>query len=563
MSARSRLRPRGWLVAVALCAAAGGCQTPGPNDTADSFGLDFSMPPGAAVSGAIVFFVDGVNAAIFQRMLEANELPAAKSYFADRGMYCPRAVASIPTVTLANETSFVTGRFPGHHGIVHNLWFDRSKWLFRNYKTIAQKNTLDGDYSAPNLYEQFPNAPTYSVFFQPHRGATFIENCAPGGIVFFFGWYMYLDRMNLNELRNVAAMARQQRAWPAVTVVYQLAPDFEGYRSGVSSPQYRQSLLHTDRQIGRVLGDLKRAGLLEKLTLVLLSDHGLTDVRNHFELEEFLRNHAGLDVGTRLSDERTPLARRQRALRRHTAVLVVAGDRFAALYLRRTVRKDGRPVGLAPWPDRPTAEDFRSYPFGKDGQIDLLDLLAGQEAVDAVAYRAGPGRVRVRRAGGEVEFRQEAGPRELVNYRLLAGDDPLGYRGSVPADALAGRPLSPRQWLEATDDTDFPDLPAQVLAYFRHERAGDLALFAAPGWDFNNRNRAGHGGIRAVDMHVPILIAGPGVPHGRIDAARSVDVMPTLLRLLGRPLPPGLDGQPLLGTGRRSLSPPRPAQRGR
>ena len=36
------------------------------------------------------------------------------------------AMAGLPTVTLANHTSILTGRLPGHHGILHNAWFDRA-----------------------------------------------------------------------------------------------------------------------------------------------------------------------------------------------------------------------------------------------------------------------------------------------------------------------------------------------------------------------------------------------------------------------------------------------------
>ena len=34
-------------------------------------------------------------------------------------------MAGLPTVTLANHTSILTGRYPGHHGILHNAWCDR------------------------------------------------------------------------------------------------------------------------------------------------------------------------------------------------------------------------------------------------------------------------------------------------------------------------------------------------------------------------------------------------------------------------------------------------------
>ena len=70
----------------------------------------------------------------------------------------------------------------------------------------------------------------------------------------------------------------------------------------------------------------------------------------------------------------------------------------------------------------------------------------------------------------------------------------------------------------------------------------DIALFAAPGWDFGKVNHSGHGGLRPSDMLVPMLLAGPGVPQKRIDVAQIVDLVPTLLYLLGRLVPHDLDG---------------------
>jgi arylsulfatase A-like enzyme len=163
-----------------------------------------------------------------------------------------------------------------------------------------------------------------------------------------------------------------------------------------------------------------------------------------------------------------------------------------------------------------------------------------------VAYAVGPNRVRVRRADGEVQFTQDDGPGGAITYSLIRGQDPLGWHGAVPEEMLAGAACSPREWLAATAATGYPDLPAQIVAYFRAARGGDLAVFAAVGWDFGAVNRAGHGGLRPGDMHVPLLLAGPGVPHQRRRAARTVDLMPTLLALLGRPIPPGLDGRCLV-----------------
>ena len=541
---------RAALAALLSAATLSGCGVPAADGPGDTYGLDFSLDRGAETRGAIVFVVDGVNAAVFGRMLSAGELPAIRKYFAQRGLYAPRAAAGAPSVTLANLTSIVTGLMPGHHGVAGVNWFDRNRLVWRNYETIAQKNTMDGDYTAANIYERFPARTTFSVFLQPHRGATkFIENWTSAGPPFFFRWYEFVDRLTLSRFDIVMDTARKRREFPAVTFVYLLAPDFRAYENGVDSEQYRLALKHTDRQIGRVLGDVARAGLLDKIHIAFVSDHGMGQVTRHFPIRAHLRRAAGLDIAPGRLWEKTPFEKRLGHYREYNTVLYGSGDRYWAVCLRKPLRDEsGSPTGFAPWPVRPSPADLHNYPGAAPPQgptTDIPKMLAEIEAVDAAAWSVGPNRVRVRRAGGEVEFRQDGGAGSPISCRVVAGSDPLGWSGKVPADALNGAPMTPREWLAATIETDYPDLPAQIVAYFRCRRAGDIAVFAAPGWDFGNSNRAGHGGLRPADVLTPMLLAGPGVPHGTVPAARTVDLAPTLLKLLGKPVPPGLDGQPL------------------
>jgi len=557
----------GIVLAGVLLLATSGCQTPSADGPADSFGLDFTMPPSVEVRGTVIFFVDGVNAQIFQEMLQKGELPALKKYFVDRGLYCPRAVDSLPAVTLPNETSVVTGLFPGHHGITGNQWFDRDSFVFHDYDTVGQKNKLDDDYTAPTLYEQFPGRTTLSLFFQAHRGATrFDENAIYAGASYVMGWFEYIDRMTLSMFQDAIDSARSTGRFPAVTVCYLLSPDFYAYHSGVDTKEYRESLRHTDRQIGRVLGDMQRAGLLDKLVLALVSDHGHTPTPWHLDLRTFLRDKAGLDLADDGLWESTPFEARQAAYGKHSAVAAVTGNRYAAIYLRKVRspdgpvpadsgsgrgasqpqgRTEGNSPGLEPWAVRPSSEDLQSYPSSGGRLVDVPGLLVEQEAVDVVAYSAGSDRVRVRRKEGEVEFRQEGGPGADITYAVISGGDPLEWHDQLPADLRGGAKAGPRRWLAATLDTQFPNLPVGLLAYFRSRHAGDLAVFSVPGWDFFVENRSGHGGLRPADVFVPLLIAGPGVPRGTPGAVLTVDLAPTLLKLLGRPIPLGLDGVPL------------------
>jgi len=537
-----------WIVMVCFCGAAclGGCGVPTADGPADSFGVDFTLPPDAQRHGTIIFLADGVNAAIFEEMLDNGELPAFKTYFVDRGTYVRRGVANLPTVTLANLVSVVTGQFPGHHNIPGVNWFDRNQLVWRNYDTIAQKNTLDDDYISPNLYEQYPDRLTFSMFFQPHRHATkFYENRYTAGPAFLFDMFDLIDRLSLSRFHRMMPIAREYKQFPAVVTCYMLSPDFQGYRHGGSSDAYRQAIRNLDAYIGRMLADARRDGLLEHLTIVFVSDHGFGDARTHFELKK----HLNRDVGLRLSGNRwwenDPFEERLADHRKYTGMISGSGDRFMTIYLRKPVRDGGVVVGYENWLARPDVGDLRRYPTTHGHDVDLLAHLAGLESVDIVAYPVGENAVRVACAEGEVEFRQPGGRGQPITYRVTRGEDPLAWHANLSAAARDGAPLPPQTWFDMTAGSDLPDLPEQMLAYFRSTRAGDIALFAKPDHDFRRVNNGAHGGVRPVDMHIPILIAGPGVPHQTLDHARSADLMPTILRLDGRPMPHNLDGRPL------------------
>lgn len=540
-----------WAVLLLVVALqAGGCGLNVPSVSP----VDYSLPNGSVTDGTIVFMVDCVNASHFEQMLQRGELPNIQKYFVDRGLYCPRAVASTPSVTLPNETSLVTGLFPGHHEVFSIRWFDRNQLVWRDYATIGQKNMVDSDYQAATLFEQFPDRTTFSLFYQAHRGVSFFqEDYLSAGIPFGLGWYEFVDRLTLHRMQTVARTAKARHEFPAVTFCYLLAADFEGYTHGFSSPQYDMALKHCDYQIGKVLQDIERSGLLDKLFIALVSDHGVGDVKTHLVLEPFLRKELGLAVAHDHLWESSEWSDRMKYYGQHACVLAGSGDRAFGLYLRKPIRENGKVTGLEPWPLRPAMDDLRAYPAKKNGAdvtLDLLTVLTQPPAVDAVAYVAGPNLVRVRRKTGEVEFRQEAGRGGPITYQLIQGSDPLGYAAKVPPAVLAGAPLDSRQWLEATHDTPYPDLPAQILAFFRSRRAPDLALFGSPNWDFCDENHDAHGGITAMDMQVPLLIAGPGIAKQRIDVARSADLTPTILKLMHRPVPPNLDGVPLLPTNK-------------
>ena len=524
----------GLLVTLAGCAAI-------PNERNKPFGFEYVEPSKVTEPSVVVFFVDGLNSDIFAELLDEGKLPNISRYFVSRGLYVPRCVANIPSVTMVNETSLVTGRFSGHHGITGINWFDRTKCVWRNYETIAQKNTLDSDYQAETVFERLKDRSTCSLFFQGHRGATkFAENWTSAGPPFFFGWYEFVDRISLCRFEIVGDISKARGEFPGFTIAYLLAADMRAYNKGLGE-EYRQALIHADAQIGRVVKDFENQGLLEKLVLVLTSDHGMLPVEKHLRMDKFLRNQVGLNVAQKHLWEKTELRKRIKYYSKFPAVYTGSGDRYVGLYLRRP-RDDG---GFDNWLSRPTVEDLHAYPT-KKGRVNLVGKLVEQEAVDAVVFPTGPNSARIVRKAGQVEVRRSGPDVRECSYHLISGEDPLRYEGKVPAEMLRGREYSWQAWLAATSGTEFPDLLPQIITYFDAARAADLVVFAAPGWDLGYKWKAGHGGLRAGEMQFPLILAGPGVRKGRMETARAVDILPTVLELLGERADITLDGQSIL-----------------
>jgi hypothetical protein len=190
--------------------------------------------------------------------------------------------------------------------------------------------------------------------------------------------------------------------------------------------------------------------------------------------------------------------------------------------------------GPGRWSDCPPAEEhLERHP-------ELLDDLLENEAIDHIIYRPHvSGEVRVLSRRGEASISLN---RDRVTYRVHGpeGSDPFGY---------APRPehMTREEALRRTIDTDYPDAPVQVAQVFDSPRAGDFLISATRGYDLRPRegrisHRSCHGSLHREHMRVPFALNHPIADR----PPRSVDAFPTILELLGRHVPSGIDGMTLL-----------------
>ena len=548
-----------------------------------------------------MFFIDGFGRRQFDEALAEGRIPNIARHILDRGVRVESGVTCIPSITYAISVTFLTGKYPGHHGIVSNKWFEPSTGRYQNYCYIKTYQRVDDDYRAsPTIYEILHDRVTVSIQAAMRRGCTHtIDNWATSGINWFFDNITGVDSLVAQRFELIAEHARRWGRWPDFIWVYFPGTDNIGHRFGPNSDRYKQAVANVDRQIGRICDALQDIGMYDRTYLCLVSDHGMVPVKrdNVFDIAAFLRERTGAKVWNNRFTEPGDEAR---LLSEYDYAVAITASRWSAVYPIPTSRHASvaEIKALAAMLQNADEEPRASARAALE-VLELDTTTQGEQQLDSGATKLARG-VAVHHMGmyppsklggswghsilptwlreavdhpavelaaisfrrGEVHLFSKSGYSVVTrsndpNERHTVWQHPAGgvfEPGELPAKTrfedettrlVAPGASDSRAWLRATADSRYPDLVPQIVAMFDSERAGNIVFFAAEGWDFSTDDPAGgHGSILADDMCVPMLFAGPGLAAGgTIPFSRTCDLAPTLLYLL--------DAEPVLKDGTR------------
>jgi hypothetical protein len=461
----------------------------------------------------LLILADGASCDAFERLLSEGRLPAIRKHVIERGGYA-RMTTVFTSSTGPAYLPFLTGCFPGTADIPGIRWFDRKAfaekpfWSPHRFRSYCgwEAPFFDRDLHA-NVRTMFELVPdSVNVLGPVTRGLRGGSNLRfrTGGLFLAlahaFGWYEPLDRMGAQVLlQNLSRPA-------AFRFVVLPAIDGISHNTAPSHERTLRAYQHLDRTVERVANALQEQGTYDCTAILVCSDHGLSPTHTHFDVARFLRQEM------RLSTLYYPIIFK----RRPQASVHVSGNAMAHVYLRN-------------------GADWRRPCFREDigGVIPgLKERLLDAEAVDMALTRDRAGWIWIesRRGCGRV---RERGP--VIEYETDGGD-PFGYS---PLPKI----MTMYEALERTFDSDYPDGPVQAAQIFRSRRCGDLVLSATPGFDFRNRwefpeHRSSHGSLHRLHMMTPFACSFPFEER----ALRSVDVFPSMLAWLDRPLPERLDG---------------------
>jgi len=253
------------------------------------------------------FLFDGTNPNVLHDLAATGEAPNVARLIEMGTAYAHGAMAGLPTVTLANHTSILTGRLPGHHGILHNAWYDRSagRQVITNssatWPTAMETLTAGVESIHDAVHRTWPDAFTASVnepadigadystfdFFRrgevppipespiglPHTTERFVrpsKDCS---------WSTIVDHMGVEQAAGIWGGHYRDVTYPHPRFMWCnfTLTDAAMHEGGPHSELAASAVRDSDGRLGEVLAAVERAGVFDDTTFVLVADHGMEE----------------------------------------------------------------------------------------------------------------------------------------------------------------------------------------------------------------------------------------------------------------------------------------------
>jgi len=459
----------------------------------------------------VILLADGARPDTLDAALNSGSLPALARLREEGGLHA--VTSCFPSVTGPAYAPFLMGRFPGPIGLPGLRWFDRARAVcsfpdytrsYVGYQMGRVDDDIDAD--APTMFELCDsslgalNVIGRGLPKAQRIGSINLRSAFRAATTHFSGnvaGWLGIDREVGDQ---VARRIRDEK--PEFTFAALTGVDKVSHARGQSDPMIFDALRIVDDTAARIRRDAETDGRWDDMSLWIVSDHGHSPVSQHEDLVRIVQDHGFRTVSHPWVFSRAP-----------EIGVMVSGNAMAHLY-----------VGIASH-ERPTSLNSR--------YAALADSLLRRESVDLMLIAGGPTTVVRSRLRGDATVWHDG---DGFHYARSSGD-PLALGADVSgasADAA----------YDATIASDYPDAIVQIAHVASAPRSGEIILSASRDWDFRSRyepipHLSSHGALHREHMMVPLLVNRPPKRTPR----RTVDVMPSALAALGKPVPPALDGE--------------------
>lgn len=224
--------------------------------------------PPPADTPLVLISIDGFRAGYFALGMTPN-----LERLAGDGARAQWITPSYPSQTFPNHYTLVTGLRPDHHGVIHNSMLDASIGQFRVADLDAVGDTRWWSGGEPIWIGAQKAGLRSATLFWPGSAAP-VQGLRPEH------WSYFDPSMDENTRMDkvLGWLAEPATTRPSVIAVYIDALDQEGHDYGPNSEQAHTALRRIDAAIGRLQDTLAARGQLDRVNLIVVSDHGMAEV---------------------------------------------------------------------------------------------------------------------------------------------------------------------------------------------------------------------------------------------------------------------------------------------
>lgn len=258
------------------------------------------------MSKVLVFCIDALCSSDIEQMRQMPHF----SPLIENGSYVQSVEPVWPALTYCCHTSILTGCYVQRHGIVNNEKMRRGGYL--NEPWFNMKH----DVKVPTLLDRAreQGLSTCSLSWPVSGGANYDMNMPMIVPYDYHGWepqpwltqtatknlmerYFYKHGryiMGPDRSLDLLTMALaldilEDFDQPDIMLVKMCDLDSARHTYGVHHPKVTDQLRKHDEEFGAIIEALRRKGTLEQTNIVILGDHGMTDVRDVLHLNVLLR----------------------------------------------------------------------------------------------------------------------------------------------------------------------------------------------------------------------------------------------------------------------------------
>ncbi len=189
------------------------------------------------------------------------------------GVKAEKMLPSFPSLTFPNHYTIATGLYPGHHGIIHNSFYDKK--LKRKYSLGNREAVQDSVFYGGNPI--WNHLQDYGI-----KTATcfWVGSEAPVNGRYANYWKIYDYKLSYKNRMDTVLHWLQlpEEKRPHFLMGYFSEPDHTGHDEGPLAPQTKQQVESLDSLLSYFIKKLKTLPYGNQVNIIVTSDHGMAAV---------------------------------------------------------------------------------------------------------------------------------------------------------------------------------------------------------------------------------------------------------------------------------------------